>query len=97
MTSDGLHHAAVSAPESLLAPIPVAGPEARFYLTNSPRVFVEANVSTACTFLATGASFPLLGALGFTINRHLTLNAGYQLGSRLVVNKAVAPIELGLT
>jgi hypothetical protein len=24
--------------------------------------------------------------LGYTINKHLSLNAGYQLGSRLVVN-----------
>ena len=34
----------VSAKSSLLAPIPVAGPQFRFYLTNSPRLFVEGNV-----------------------------------------------------
>jgi len=29
---------------SLLAPLPVAGPQFRFYLTNSPRLYVEGNV-----------------------------------------------------
>jgi hypothetical protein len=43
-TSDGTHQAAVSASKSLLAPIPVAGPQFRLYLTNSPRVFIEGNV-----------------------------------------------------
>jgi hypothetical protein len=38
------------------------------------------------------------GALGFTVNRHLALSAGYQLGSRLVVNSSRADrIGLHLT
>src|SRR5271169_4922761 len=41
VTSDGVHHGAVSAKGSLLAPIPVFGPQFRYYLTDSPRVFVE--------------------------------------------------------
>jgi hypothetical protein len=36
--------AGTSASGSLLAPIPVAGPQFRLYLTDSPRVFVEGNV-----------------------------------------------------
>src|SRR5579863_7417586 len=44
VTGDGTQQAAVSASRSLLAPLPVAGPEFRLYLTNSPRVFVEGNV-----------------------------------------------------
>lgn len=44
VTGDGVHHDAVSASASLLAPIPVAGPEFRLYLTNSPRLFVEGNL-----------------------------------------------------
>jgi hypothetical protein len=44
VSNDGLKHAAVSAQNSLLAPIPVAGPEFRFYITNSPRLFVEGQV-----------------------------------------------------
>ena len=41
ITGDGVHHAAVSASASQLAPIPVAGPEFRWYVTDSPRVFVD--------------------------------------------------------
>ncbi len=41
----------VSAKGSLLAPIPVAGPDYRIYLTDSPRVFSKAT-STECISLA---------------------------------------------
>jgi hypothetical protein len=37
---DGVH-AAVSPKGSLLAPIPVAGPQFPYYLTGSPRLYVE--------------------------------------------------------
>jgi hypothetical protein len=95
VTSDGVHHAAVSASASLLAPIPVAGPEFRLYLTDSPRVFVEGNVY-GMYFFGYGDFVSSLGALGFTINKHLTLNAGYQLGSRLVVNNNSSTNRIGL-
>jgi hypothetical protein len=95
VTSDGVHHAAVSASASLLAPIPVAGPEFRFYLTNSPRVFVQANVY-GMYFFGYGNFVSSTGILGFTINKHLTLNAGYQLGSRLVVNNSSSANRIGL-
>ena len=36
ISSTGVQQKAVSAMGSLLAPIPVAGPQVRFYLTNSP-------------------------------------------------------------
>jgi len=39
-----VHHGAVSAEGSLLAPIPVFGPQFRYYLTDSPRLFVEGNL-----------------------------------------------------
>ena len=95
VTSDGVHHAAVSASASLLAPIPVAGPEFRFYLTDSPRVFVEGNVY-GMYFFGYGNFVSSTGDLGFTINKHLTLNAGYQLGSRLVVNNSSSADRIGL-
>lgn len=95
VTSDGVHHAAVSASSSLIAPIPVAGPEVRFYLTNSPRVFVEGNVY-GMYFFGYGSFLSSAGTLGFTVNRHLTLNAGYQLGSRLVVNNSSSADRIGL-
>jgi len=44
VTGSGIQQAAISGKQSLLAPIPVAGPVGRLYLTNSPRVFVDGNV-----------------------------------------------------
>ena len=84
-TSDGVHHAAVSASGSLLAPIPVAGPQYRLYLTNSPRLFVEGDLYGMYLF-GYGNFISTADTLGLTINKHLSLNAGYSLGSRLVVN-----------
>ncbi|HME31355.1 MAG TPA: hypothetical protein VKG65_01250 [Terriglobales bacterium] len=85
VTSDGVQHAAVSAKGSLLAPIPVAGPQFRFYLTNSPRVFVEGNLYGMYLF-GYGNFVSTADNIGVTLNKHVSLNAGYQLGSRLVVN-----------
>jgi hypothetical protein len=69
----------------LVAPIPVAGPQFRFYLTNSPRLFVEGNLYGMYLF-GYGNFVSTADTLGLTLNNHLSLNAGYQLGSRLVVN-----------
>ena len=44
LIGDGTHQAAVFVSKSLLAPIPVACPQFRFYLTSSPRVFIDGNV-----------------------------------------------------
>jgi len=85
VTSDGVHHAAVSATGSLLAPIPVAGPQFRFYLTNSPRVYVEGNVYGMYLF-GYGNFVSTADNVGVTLTKHFSLDAGYQLGSRLVVN-----------
>lgn len=85
VTGDGVHHAAVSAKGSLLAPIPVAGPQFRYYLTNSPRLYVEGNLYGMYLF-GYGNFLSTADDLGFTLTKHLSVNAGYQLGSRLVVN-----------
>ena len=85
VTSDGVQHGAVSAKGSLLAPIPVFGPQFRYYLTNSPRVFVEGNVLGMYLF-GYGNFVSTADTIGVTVSKHLSLNAGYQLGSRLVVN-----------
>jgi len=95
ITSDGVHHAAVSASASLLAPIPVAGPEFRLFLTNSPRVFVEGQVY-GMYFFGYGNYVSSWGNLGFTVTKHLSATAGYQLGSRLVVNRETSTNRIGL-
>lgn len=82
---------------SILAPIPVAGPQYRFYLTNSPRLFVEGNVYGMYLF-GYGNFVSTTNDLGLTLNKHLSINAGYSLGSRLVVNNnSTTRIGLRLT
>lgn len=82
---NGMTYPAQTASASLLAPIPVAGPDFRFYLTNSPKLFVEGNVYGMYLF-GYGNFLSTVADLGYSINQHLSINGGYQLGSRLVVN-----------
>jgi hypothetical protein len=85
VTGDGVHHNAVSASGSLLAPIPVAGPDFRLYLTNSPRVFVDGNILGMYLF-GYGNFISAAGNVGVTLSKHFAVLGGYQLGSHLVVN-----------
>jgi hypothetical protein len=85
VTGDGVHHNAVSASGSLVAPIPVAGPDFRFYLTNSPKAFIQGNVLGMYLF-GYGNFVSSTGSVGFNVSRHFALTAGYSLGSHLVVN-----------
>jgi len=86
----------ISAKKSLLAPIPVAGPQARFYLTNSPRVYVEGNLYGMYLF-GYGNFVSTSDNVGVTLTKHLSVNAGYQLGSRLNVNVDSKKDRLGLS
>jgi hypothetical protein len=92
---NGQQQAAVSARGSLLAPIPVAGPDFRLYLTNSPRVFVEGNVY-GMYFFGYGNFLSTTDAIGITLTKHISLNVGYQLGSRLVVKNSASADRIGL-
>lgn len=85
----------VSASASLLAPIPVAGPEFRLYLTNSPRLFIEGNVY-GMYFGGYGNFVSTADDLGVTLTKHISINAGYQLGSRLVVHNNNSSDRIGL-
>jgi hypothetical protein len=94
-TGDGVHHAAASASGSLLAPIPVAGPDFRFYLTDSPRLFVQGNVLGMYLF-GYGNFVSTVGNIGVTLSKHFAVLAGYQLGSHLVVNNNSSNDRIGL-
>jgi hypothetical protein len=85
----------VNASGSLLASIPVAGPEFRLYLTNSPRVFIEGN-GYGMYFFGYRNFVSTAGALGVTVSKHISLNAGYQLASRLNVNGSTDRLGLDL-
>jgi len=86
----------ISAKKSLLAPIPVAGPEGRFYLTNSPRLFVEGNLFGMYLF-GYGNFISTTDDVGVTLTKHVSLNAGYQLGTRLNVNVDEKKDRFGLS
>jgi hypothetical protein len=94
-TGDGVHHNAVSASGSLLAPIPVAGPDFRFYVTDSPRVFVQGNVLGMYLF-GYGNFVSTVGNVGITLSKHFAVLAGYQLSSHLVVNNNSSSNRVGL-
>ncbi len=95
VTGDGVAHQAVSASGSLLAPIPVAGPDYRLYLTNSPRVFIEGNLLGMYLF-GYGNFVSTVDDIGVTLTKHLSLNAGYQLGSHLVVDNNSSSNRVGI-
>jgi hypothetical protein len=84
VTGNGVHYNAVSASGSLLAPIPVAGPDFRYYLTNSPRVFINGNVLGMYLF-GYGNFVSSTGTIGVKLVKHLSVTGGYQLGSALTV------------
>ncbi len=94
-TGNGMHYQAVSASGSLLAPIPVAGPDWRLYLTNSPRLFLEGNVLGMYLF-GYGNFVSTADAIGVSLGKHFSLNAGYALGSRLVVNNSSSSKRIGI-
>ena len=85
VTGAGNLQPAVSGSASILAPIPVAGPQYRLYLTDSSRLFIEGNLYGMYLF-GYGDFLSTTNTVGVTIQKHLSLNAGYALGSRLVVN-----------
>jgi hypothetical protein len=84
-----------SASGSLLAPIPVAGPEFRLYLTNSPKLFIEGNVY-GMYFGGYGNFVSTVGSLGYSLTKHISANVGYALGSRLVVTNNASSDRIGI-
>lgn len=95
VTGSGVQQKAASASASLLAPLPLAGPEFRFYLTNSPRLFINGQV-LGMYFFGYGNYWSTVDYLGFSLSRHLSINGGYALGSRLRVNNSSNRIGLDL-
>jgi hypothetical protein len=96
VTGGGVHQAATSASGSLVTPIPVAGPDFRFYLTNSPKVFIQGNVLGMYLF-GYGNFVSSNGIIGVNFSRHFAAVGGYQLGSRLHVNGTHDHLGLRIT
>ena len=95
VTGQGVHQAASSSSASLLAPIPVAGPEFRLYLTKSPRLFVNGQVF-GMYFFGYGNFYSTTDYLGFAVSKSLSINAGYAIGSSLRVNDTSSRVGLNL-
>ncbi len=95
VTGDGAQHAAMSASGSLLAPIPVAGPEFRLYLTNSRRLFVQANVY-GMYFGGYGHFVSSTGIIGLAVAKHVSLQAGYSLATDLLINNKSSSNRFGV-
>jgi hypothetical protein len=86
VTGAGIHQAAASSSASLLAPIPVGGPEFRLYLVKS-RLFVNGN-AYGMYFLGYGNYYSTTDYLGVNVSKYLSINAGYAIGSHLRVNNS---------
>jgi hypothetical protein len=71
------------------------GPEFRLYLINSPKLFVEGNVY-GMYFGGYGNFISTVDTVGWTLTKHLSANAGYQLGSRLVGTNNSSCDRIGL-
>ena len=94
VTGDGVRR--VSASASRLLPLPVIGPEFRFYLTDSPRLYVQGNVY-GMYFFGYGNFVSSAGSLGVRVAKHLDVIAGYQLGSRLNAHNSSSRNRFGLS
>jgi hypothetical protein len=93
--SGGIPHNEVRATGSLLAPLPVAGPDIRFYF--HPRFFITGNLQ-GMYFFGYGNYISTIDAVGAALIKHrLSARAGYSLASRLNINTSSDRIGIDLT
>jgi hypothetical protein len=90
----GVPQTAVFSSGSLRAPLPVAGPEVRFYPTE--RFFVTANV-LGMYFFGYGNFLSSQGTIGFKLTKNLAARGGYLLGSRANINTKSQRLGVSLT
>ncbi|HEY6307897.1 MAG TPA: hypothetical protein VI488_15710 [Candidatus Angelobacter sp.] len=90
----GVPQTAAFSSGSLRAPLPVAGPEIRFY--PAKRLFVTANV-LGMYFFGYGNFVSSQGNVGLKLTKNLAVRGGYQLGSRFNVNTKTQRLGVSLT
>jgi len=95
-TLNGTTFAAQRSSSTLRAPLPVAGPDFRYYFTNSGRVFVDANL-LGMYFFGYGNFISSYGTIGVALNKNLNFQGGYSLGSRLNIKSKSNRIGLNLS
>ena len=96
ITGAGMQQAAVSSRASLLAPLPVIGPEFRLYVTNSPRLFINGQVF-GMYFFGYGYYASTVDFVGLSITKNLSINGGYAYASRLRITDTSNRVGLNLT
>jgi hypothetical protein len=95
--TNGAFHVSQRARGSLRAPLPVAGPNARFYLLpDSTRLFVTGQLLGMYLF-GYGNFLSTVDTLGLAVTRHFAIRGGYQLAQRLNINSKSNRIGLSLT
>ena len=90
----GVPQTAVFSSGSLRAPLPVAGPEVRFY--PAKHFFVTANV-LGMYFFGYGNFVSSQGTLGWKLTKNLAIRGGYQLSSRADINTTSQRLGVTLT
>jgi hypothetical protein len=76
---NGVPHFAQASSSTLRAPLPVAGPDFRYYLIpNSGRLFVAANV-LGMYFFGYGNFVSSYGTIGLSVNKHLNIQGDTRL------------------
>jgi hypothetical protein len=95
-TLNGTTFAAERASSTLRAPLPVVGPDVRYYLTKSGHVFVNGNFLDMY-FFGYGNFISSYGTVGVALNKYLNFQGGYQLGSRFNIKSKTNRIGLTLS
>jgi hypothetical protein len=96
-TLNGTPRSAQASSSTIRAPLPVAGPDFRYYLIpSSRRLFVAGNV-LGMYFFGYGNFISSYGTVGVALNRHLNFQGGYQLASRLDIKAKNNRIGLNLS
>lgn len=81
---------------SLLAPLPILGPRARWYPMHSGRLALEGDV-LGMYFFGYGNFLTARGTGDISLSRHWRLNLGYQMGTRLRIEGGSNQLAIRLT
>lgn len=92
--NNGVPQTARFASGTIRAPLPVAGPEIRFY--PAKRFFVTANV-LGMYFFGYGNFVSSQGTIGLKLTKNIAFRGGYQVASRLNINTRTQRLGLSLT
>ena len=84
-----------SASGSLFVPLPVGGPDVRYYFLNK-RLFVDGNVK-GMYFFGYGNFVSTAGKVGFNFGRRVSAVGGYQLGSHLEIHGTTSRLDVRQT